>query len=45
MTADGVLSVTTPTGITRVSRPPGMTDQTHSVLRVPAERDPDPPPF
>jgi hypothetical protein len=24
MTPDGVLTVTTPTGITRVSRPPGM---------------------
>jgi hypothetical protein len=45
MTPDGVLSVTTPTGITRVSRPPGMTTDDRTVLRVPAERDPDPPPF
>jgi hypothetical protein len=45
MTADGVLSVTTPTGITRDSRPPGMTADGRTVLRVPAERDPDPPPF
>src|SRR4051812_13153839 len=45
MTPDGVLSVTTPTGITRVSRPPGMSSDDRSVLRVSAERDPDPPPF
>ena len=45
MTADGILSVTTPSGITRTSRPPGMTADQDSVLRVPAERDPDPPPF
>jgi hypothetical protein len=45
MTSDGVLTVTTPTGITRVSRPPGMTHDDRSVLRVSAERDPAPPPF
>jgi hypothetical protein len=45
MTPDGVLAVTTPTGVTRVSRPPGMTPDGRSVLRVSAERDPDPPPF
>jgi hypothetical protein len=46
MTPDGVLSVTTPTGITRVSRPPGMAAaDERTLLRVPAERDPDPPPF
>jgi hypothetical protein len=45
MTPDGVLTVTTPTGITRTSRPPGMTTSDGSVLRVTAERDPDPPPF
>jgi hypothetical protein len=45
MTADGVLTVTTPSGITRVSRPPGMTTDDRTVLRLPAERDPDPPPF
>jgi hypothetical protein len=49
MTADGVLSVTTPTGVTRVSRPPGMSAEDCPVLRVEAERQPvpdhDPPPF
>ena len=49
MTADGVLTVTTPTGITRVSRPPGTSFQDDPVLRVSAERqrlpDHDPPPF
>jgi CBS domain-containing protein len=50
MTSDGVLTVTTPTGVTRVSRPPGMRgDDDDIVLRVASERrprsDPDPPPF
>jgi hypothetical protein len=45
MTPDGVLSVSTPSGITRVGRPPGLTADNPTVLRVPAERDPDPPPF
>jgi hypothetical protein len=47
MTPDGVLTITTPSGVTRTSRPPGMTGDAddQSVLRVPAERDPDPPPF
>ena len=45
MTPDGVLTVTTPSGITRASRPPGMPVEDGAVLRVPAERDPDPPPF
>jgi hypothetical protein len=49
MTSDGVLTVTTPSGVTRVSRPPGMSTDDCSVLRVPAERQPpaelDPPPF
>jgi hypothetical protein len=46
MTADGVLTITTPSGVTRVSRPPGMTAaDDRPVLRVAAERDPDPPPF
>jgi hypothetical protein len=46
MTPDGVLTITTPSGVTRSTRPPGMTaDDDRSVLRVPAERDPDPPPF
>jgi hypothetical protein len=37
MDDDGVLTVTTPTGVTRVTRPPG--------LRAPDEPDDDPPPF
>jgi hypothetical protein len=45
MTPDGLLTVTTPSGVTRTSRPPGMTADDRSVLRIPAERDPDPPPF
>jgi CBS domain-containing protein len=49
MTADGVLTVTTPSGVPRVSRPPGMRPIDDTVLRVTAERqpqsDPDPPPF
>ena len=49
MTSDGVLTVTTPSGVTRVSRPPGMLADGDTVLRVTAERqplsDPDPPPF
>jgi hypothetical protein len=49
MTDDGVLSVTTPSGVTRVSRPPGMhPDHDADVLHVTAERQPpidDPPPF
>src|SRR3954470_4178397 len=45
MTHDGVLTITTPSGVTRVTRPPGMTHEDPGVLRVPAERDPDPPPF
>jgi hypothetical protein len=48
MTPDGVLTVITPSGITRVSRPPGL-HADHTVLRVSAERQPphdvDPPPF
>jgi hypothetical protein len=49
MTADGVLRVTTPSGVTRVSRPPGMHPACSTALRVTAEREPllgvDPPPF
>jgi hypothetical protein len=45
MTSDGVLTVTTPSGVTRVSRPPGAC----TALWVIAERQPasgaDPPPF
>ena len=50
MTRDGVLSVTTPSGVTRVSRPPGYWCGILDLLRVPSERgrapdDVDPPPF
>jgi hypothetical protein len=47
MTADGVLTVTSPSGVTRSSRPPGTHDDVDGVLRVTAEREPpidDPPP-
>ena len=40
MTCDGVLTVTTPSGITRVTRPPGMKSTDRDVLRVIAERRP-----
>ena len=49
MTDDGVLSVTTPTGITRTTRPPGQIDHTIAVAYPagPPHDDPDddPPPF
>jgi hypothetical protein len=50
MTPDGVLTVTTPSGITRTSRPPGTRLGIRELLRLPAERRPppddsDPPPF
>ena len=50
MTRDGVLSVTTPSGVTRTSRPPGLRYDTLDLLRIPAERRPvpdyeDPPPY
>jgi hypothetical protein len=49
MTCDGVLTVTTPSGITRVTRPPGMKPDHRELLRVTAERQPpsdvDPAPF
>jgi hypothetical protein len=38
MSPDGVLTVTTPSGVTRVSRPPGLHDRA-------GPDDPDPPPF
>jgi hypothetical protein len=41
MDDDGVLTVTTPTGVPRVTRPPGLLTGTE---RGPAPRD-DPPPF
>ena len=40
MTCDGVLAVTTPSGITRVSRPPGMGPDADVVPRVTAHRQP-----
>jgi hypothetical protein len=47
MTPDGILTVTTPSGVPRVSRPPGMSTGEDSMLRVISERrsrsDPDPP--
>jgi hypothetical protein len=50
MTRDGVLAVTTPSGITRISRPTGRRYGTRDLLRIPSERRPvptdaDPPPF
>jgi hypothetical protein len=50
MTPDGVLSVTTPSGVTRTSRPPGRRYSIPDLLRVPSERRSipdgvDPPPF
>jgi hypothetical protein len=46
MTDDGVLTVTTPSGVTRTTRPPGQLDH---ALAAPARAgsDPadDPPPF
>jgi hypothetical protein len=47
MAADGMLSVTTPSGVTRTTRPPGLdppTPLTRSNPAVPAPDD-DPPPF
>ena len=49
MTGDGVLTVTTPSGVTRITRPPGMEPGRRDVLRVAAERQAalpeEPPPF
>ena len=50
MTWDGVLSVTTPSGVTRTSWPPGRRYGIRDLLRVPSERRPvpdevDPAPF
>ena len=50
MTLDGVLSVTTPSGVTRTSRPPGLRSGTLEMLRTYSERQPvpddvDPAPF
>ena len=50
MTCDGVLTVLTPSGVARDSRPPGMHPRAPDILRIPAERQPSsvqdlPPPF
>ncbi len=50
MTSDGVLSVTTPSGVTRTSWPPGLRSGTLDLLGTYSERQPvpdavDPPPF
>lgn len=50
MTTDGVLSVTTPSGVTRTSRPPGLRSGILEMLRTCSERQPvpdglDPAPF
>ena len=51
LTADGVLSVTTPSGVTRTTRPPGLryrdvlTLVRGSAERPPLPDDSDPPPF
>ncbi len=48
MRPDGTLSVTTPSGVTRTTRPPGTRPpDDHVVVRIggPAEQDDDPPPF
>ena len=45
---DGTLHVTTPSGITRTTRPPGRIDHdlhTAAQLRIPDEPPDDPPPF
>ena len=41
MTADGTLGVTTPSGITRITRPPGLRDPAEQ----PLPPDAGPPPF
>jgi hypothetical protein len=53
MDPDGVLHVTTPSGITRTTRPPGMrppeppqpAPEAESACRLPTASDDDPPPF
>ncbi len=50
MTRDGILSVTTPSGVTRTSRPPGLRSGVLEMLRTYSERQPlpddvDPAPF
>ena len=45
MTADGTLSVTTPSGITRTTRPPGLREQRALPPPAPTPADDTPPPF
>jgi hypothetical protein len=49
LTADGVLAVTTPSGVTRTTRPPGLDLLAQASGRQPRDRSPgpddDPPPF
>jgi hypothetical protein len=45
MTADGTLSVTTPSGITRTTRPPGLREQRALPPPAPTPADDSPPPF
>jgi hypothetical protein len=43
LTDDGILTVTTPTGVTRTTRPPGQLD--HLIATVSHDPADDPPPF
>jgi hypothetical protein len=45
MTTDGTLSVTTPSGITRTTRPPGLREQRALPPPAPTPADDPPPPF
>jgi hypothetical protein len=47
MTEDGILSVTTPSGVTRISRPPGLGSRPGRAPSAPTQLTPDddPPPF
>jgi hypothetical protein len=45
MTADGILTVTAPCGVTRTSRPPGLQLTGHRVLTRPPDRAHDQPPL
>jgi hypothetical protein len=45
MSPDGALTVTTPTGITRTTRPPGLRDHPAPPAPAPPPTDDTPPPF
>jgi hypothetical protein len=45
MSHDGVLTVTTPSGVTRTTRPPGLRLLAHGLRPAAAGTDDDPPPF